>query len=73
MHSARLGLIVGKKAIAHAHARNRVKRIIRDRFRRCRYALGGYDLVVRVVGRVADQEVHELLNQLFADLEKKGL
>lgn len=70
MHSARLGLIVGKKAIARAHARNRVKRIIRDRFRRSRYALGGYDLVVRVVGSVPDQELHRLLNRLFADLEK---
>lgn len=72
MHSARLGLIVGKKAIARAHARNRVKRIIRDRFRRARYALGGYDMVVRVVGSVSDQELHQLLNRLFADLEKKA-
>ena len=71
MPSARLGLVVGKKAIARAHARNRVKRIIRDRFRRERFRLGGVDLVVRVVGRISAPELHRRLGILFAQLEGK--
>jgi ribonuclease P protein component len=71
MPSARLGLVVGKKAIARAHSRNRVKRIIRDRFRRVRFELGGVDLVIRVLGRVSARELHQRLDLLFSDLEKK--
>ena len=71
MPSARLGLVVGKKAIARAHARNRVKRIIRDRFRRDRFRLGGVDLVVRVLGRISAPELHRRLDSLFSDLEKE--
>ena len=71
MPSARLGLVVGKKAIARAHARNRVKRIIRDRFRHERFRLGGVDLVVRVVGRISAPELHRRLEILFAQLECK--
>jgi ribonuclease P protein component len=71
MPSARLGLVVGKKAIARAHARNRVKRIIRDRFRRARFELGGVDVVVRVLGRISAEELHQRLDSLFSELEKK--
>lgn len=73
MLGARLGLIVGKKAIARAHARNRVKRIIRDRFRRARKSLGNVDLVVRVVGTASASELHAALDVLFNDLERKAL
>lgn len=73
MHTARLGLIVGKKAIAQAHARNRVKRIIRDRFRRAQTELGNIDLVVRVAEAASASEVHAALDSLFTDLEKKAL
>ena len=73
MPSARLGLVVGKRAIARAHARNRVKRIIRDRFRRQRLRLGGIDLVVRVLGPVSAPELHQRLDVLFADLEGRSL
>lgn len=72
MHSARLGLIVGKRAIPKAHARNRVKRIIRNRFRLVQYRLRGFDLVVRVAAGVTDRELHRALDILFADLEKKA-
>lgn len=73
MHTARLGLIVGKKAIAQAHARNRVKRIIRDRFRRAQAELGGIDLVVRVAEAANARDVHTALDSLFTDLERKAL
>jgi len=72
MLGARLGLIVGKRTIAQAHARNRVKRIIRDRFRRSLKTLGNIDLVVRVVENPSAGEVHAALDVLFNDLERKA-
>ena len=72
MHTARLGLIVGKRAIPKAHSRNRVKRIIRNRFRLIQHRLGDVDLVVRVAAGVTDRELHRALDFLVADLEKKA-
>lgn len=69
MHDARLGLIVGKKAIPRAHTRNRVKRIVRNRFRCCRSTLGPVDVVVQVVGPVAPAQLHRHLDHLFDELE----
>jgi ribonuclease P protein component len=68
MHCPRLGLVVGKKAVPRAHARNRIKRIIRDRFRRAKKDLAAVDLVVRVVAPVQAAELHSRLNELFAEL-----
>ena len=73
MHSARLGLIVGKRALARAHERNRVKRIIRNRFRLARADLASVDLVIRVVRPASRQEIHEALDRVFARLEKNAL
>ena len=73
MQSARLGLVIGKKAIALAHDRNRAKRIIRSRFRQSRHVLGSVDLVVRVVARSYDQDLHRALDALFMQLEKQAL
>ncbi len=72
MHTARLGLVIGKKAIARAHDRNRAKRIIRSRFRHARPALGDVDLVVRVVAPTSDRELHTALDSLFTQLENKA-
>ncbi len=71
MHTARLGLVVGKKAIAKAHERNRVKRIIRNRFRGARASLPNVDLVVRVIAPGSDRALHEALDDLFSQLEKQ--
>jgi ribonuclease P protein component len=43
---ARLGLAVGAKAVGNAVARNRVKRVVRESFRRAASGLTGIDLVV---------------------------
>lgn len=43
---ARLGLAVGAKAVGNAVARNRVKRTVRESFRKAAADLGGIDLVV---------------------------
>lgn len=48
---ARLGLVVGKKLLRRAVDRNRVKRCLRDVFRRQRQDLPECDLVVRLIGR----------------------
>lgn len=72
MHTARLGLIVGKKAVAHATARNRIKRVIRDRFRRDHRELGSVDIVVRVVAPVTRTDLHRYLDRLLAELKQKA-
>lgn len=71
MHHARLGLIVGKKAIPRAHARNRVKRIVRNRFRCSRATLGSVDVVVQVIGPVTATQLHQHLDSLFRELESR--
>jgi ribonuclease P protein component len=43
---ARLGLSIGAKAVGNAVARNRVKRTVRESFRRAAPQLQGLDLVV---------------------------
>ena len=43
---ARLGLAIGAKAVGNAVARNRVKRVVRESFRKVASDLGGIDLVV---------------------------
>ena len=73
MHSARLGLVVGKKAVAKAHARNRIKRIIRSRFRLARAGFGALDLVIRVTAPVTAAELHGALDTLFVGVEKSSL
>ena len=71
MQHARLGLIVGKKAVARASGRNRIKRVIRERFRTAQHELPAADLVVRVVGPVRRARLHQHLDRLI--LELKGL
>lgn len=73
MQTARLGLIVGKRAVAKAHERNRIKRIIRARFRTGRRRLAGFDLVIRVTDPLRPQELHTALEGLFAELEERSV
>ena len=69
MQHARLGLIVGKKAVAKASERNRIKRVIRERFRKAQNELPAVDLVVRVVGPVSRAHLHRHLDRLLSELE----
>jgi len=71
MHTARLGLIVGKKSVSRATARNRIKRVIRDRFRRIRSELASVDVVVRVVAPVTRTDLHRHLDRLLTELMQK--
>lgn len=45
---ARLGLIIPKKAVATAVARNRVKRLLRESFRLHQAEIAGMDVVARL-------------------------
>jgi ribonuclease P protein component len=69
MQHARLGLIVGKKSVARASARNRIKRVIRERFRQAQDRLPAVDLVIRVVAPINRAQLHRHLDRLVAELE----
>jgi ribonuclease P protein component len=69
MQHARLGLIVGKKSVARASARNRIKRVIRERFRQAQDRLPAADLVVRVVAPMSRAQLHRHLDRLVTELE----
>ena len=66
--TARLGLVVGKKLLKRAVDRNRLKRIVRDHFRRERHRLPVCDLIVRLANRPVELQSDALagdLRQLF--------
>jgi len=70
---ARLGIIVGKRTVQHAVARNFLKRLIRETFRAQQQRLVGYDVLVRVRrpvvrgdARIAQAELTDLLDAAVA-------
>ncbi|QNP41978.1 ribonuclease P protein component [Lysobacter solisilvae (ex Woo and Kim 2020)] len=67
---ARLGLAVSRKVDPRAVGRNRIKRSLRDVFRRHRTALaaGDYVVVARATARAA---THEQLERHFLDLLRR--
>ena len=68
MHTARLGLVVGKRALPRAHERNRAKRVLRETFRRCRRNLPAMDIVVQVTGDDRNEGYRASLEALLSDL-----
>ena len=68
--AARLGLVVGKKLLKRAVDRNRVKRIVREQFRRQRVILPAYDLVVRLATRPVPLDGKALAEDFLALLDK---
>jgi ribonuclease P protein component len=49
---ARLGLAISKRQVRDAVGRNRIKRAVRENFRRCRAELSDLDIVVMAKGGV---------------------
>ncbi len=62
--SARLGLAIAKKQIRRAVDRNRIKRIIRESFRRQREQLPPVDIVVMVRRPLLELEQKEIFSRL---------
>ena len=67
---ARLGLVVGKKQLKRAVDRNRLKRVVRDLFRRRRADLPAYDLIVRLAVKPVSFDASLLADDFFALLER---
>ena len=65
MQGARLGMIVGKRAVGRAHERNRMKRVIRDEFRRRHAELADVDMVILVMAELGNRELRAHLSRLF--------
>ncbi|MEZ5558544.1 MAG: ribonuclease P protein component [Pseudomonadales bacterium] len=66
---ARLGLVVGKRAISRAHERNRVKRVLRETFRQRRAQLPAMDIVMQITEQVDNETLRMLADQLLAEVE----
>ena len=62
----RLGVIVSKKNVSQASARNRLKRIVRESFRHNKAMLPAYDVVVICKAKSA----HLMNDKLFERLQK---
>ena len=65
MPNPRLGLVVTKKGTSKANRRNRVKRIIRERFRLTAGELPSVDIVVQVFGLLEDAALRQSLDRQF--------
>ncbi len=71
MPSARLGLIVGKRAVAKAHQRNRLKRVAREAFRLKRSELPALDIVLQVRGPIDSRTLRSKLEDMLNLIEEK--
>lgn len=61
---ARLGLAISKQVSRRAVERNRLKRLVRESFRRVRHRLPAVDLVVMARAQAADMDGAQLLAQI---------
>ena len=68
---ARLGLVIAKRVFSKAVRRNRIKRIIRDQFRRNVNYLPSVDLVIQIFAELDDGNLHNLLERQFLLLKSK--
>ncbi len=65
MPRARLGVVVSKKGNAKAVRRNRIKRLVRERFRLSNANLPNVDLALQVFAPIADADLVENIDRLF--------
>lgn len=65
---ARLGMVVPKRLLSRAVERNRVKRLVRERFRSSQEAIAGHDWLVRLVkAPTALKEMSIDIDTLFSE------
>lgn len=71
--SARLGVVVGRRAAPLATRRNRLKRLMRESFRTAAQNLPAVDVVIRVIRPPASEtEAREALRQIWQRLGSDG-
>ena len=68
MPGARLGLIVGKRAMRRAHDRNRLKRAAREAFRQRRARLPALDVVLHVQAPIQHRELTRRLAEVLEQM-----
>jgi ribonuclease P protein component len=71
---SRLGVIVGKKNVAKAVQRNRIKRVLRTSFRLNQDLLGSLDIVILArsnLGSLNNNDITEQTSLLWRDLTNK--
>ncbi len=67
---ARLGMAIARKKISQATARNRIKRVIRESFRRHQRDLSGLDLVVLARSNLSEADNQQLFQSLAAHWDR---
>ncbi len=70
MSGARLGLIVGKRAVRRAHDRNRLKRTAREAFRQRRAGLPPIDVVLHVQGPIHHRELKRRFEEALEQMSE---
>ena len=71
---ARLGLAISKKRVKKAVERNKIKRLIRESFRKNQTQLAGLDIVVisnKALGQTSNKQISESLQNHWLILLKK--
>ena len=71
----RLGLTIAKKKVKKAHARNRLKRLIRETFRRRQHQLVNIDIVVMAkpqADQLSNDELQQQLHKLWKRLNHRS-
>jgi ribonuclease P protein component len=70
----RIGMAIPKKHIKSAVGRNRIRRIVREQFRRQQHKLPAIDIVVIAKAGIADlsnQEINKVLDKLWRKLVQR--
>jgi ribonuclease P protein component len=68
MQTARLGMVIGKRAVRRAVDRNRAKRVLRETFRTRRSELPCVDIVVQLTGPVGGADLREVFGGVLDEL-----
>ncbi len=73
LNHPRLGLVIGKKSVKLSVQRNRLKRLMRDSFRRHQEILAGWDIVIvarKGLGEIENPELHQHFGKLWKRLAR---
>ncbi len=71
MPRARIGVVVSKRGNRTAVRRNRIKRIVRERFRLAGTDLPSVDIALQVFGQIDDRKLVSHVDELFRKLQQR--